>query len=139
MQVPVEHKVPSLAAIIGVGAWMSDGPAGHGSAQLVCEGGCRCTTRTYHFTHPYPGLSRVRMRIAGSALRSVSCTPAERHVLQAYWKTVNATMLSPRSHCLLRVVNSPHTRSGGHRLEVQGLMMSEELQFVDTWDHWKLP
>ena len=62
-------------------------------------------------------------------------TQAELGGTQMYWKTVNATMLSPRTHCLLRVVNSPHTRSRGHKLRVQGIMLSEELQFVDTWNH----
>lgn len=59
MQAPVEHHFPELAAIIGLGAWMSDSTAKHGAAQVACEGGCTCRTRSYHFTHPYPGMSRV--------------------------------------------------------------------------------
>ena len=58
-QAPVEHHIPELAAIIGIGAWMSDSSAKHGAAQISCEGGCSCRARKYHFTHPYPGLSRV--------------------------------------------------------------------------------
>ena len=60
------------------------------------------------------------------------------HDVQVYWKTVNATMMSARSHCLLRVTNMPASKAGGHKLEVHGLLVSEELQFVDTWDHYSI-
>ena len=55
--------------------------------------------------------------------------------MQMYWKTVNVTLSSMRSHCLLRVTNIAQKLTAGNKLMIQALMVSAELDFVDTWNH----
>ena len=77
---------------------MSDSSAKHGAAQLSCEGGCSCRARKYHFTHPYPGLSRVSVALPhGISQLQVVHAGSLAHLLEIH--TDAAIAQTARNHC----------------------------------------